>query len=183
MTFPRYSESPFGRAFLIQPPSTFVRRPRMLEYFWKTSAVAESFTEEAKSYAFLDRNPHPNLIRRLGALVNENRAVGLILAQLTSTVFDAVMEEKHVDAEKVVTQLRAEIKHLHGLGYFHNDVHLNNIMMDGCGNFILIDYELARRVGTEIPHLGKLSSFDIDNASIERVVRELTVLQRRNKVY
>lgn len=63
----------------------------------------------------------------------------------------------HVDMTKAITTVLQVLERLHSFGWCHCDVRWPNVILDviGTGEFVLIDFEYARKVNEECPGIKK----------------------------
>jgi hypothetical protein len=128
---------------------TFQRATALVEYFptWEpymlqvpeAIPLSEIHIKELQSYAYIDapervaaqtikdlencqmllQHPHPNIVPYLGCLVEE----------------------------KLLQGWEAGIRHIHSIGYVHNDVHPTNLMVLDDGTPVVIDFNMLTRKG------------------------------------
>lgn len=105
--------------------------------------VADCLLSEAHTYELLKANPHPNIAVYHGCNVGEGRVTKLVLDKyklnlvqyadttaMSATIADALFEE-----------ILSAVRHLHMLGFAHNDLNPYNICIDAEGHAVVIDLD------------------------------------------
>ena len=166
-----YDEAMFGTAYQFTPLNCFLRRPRLFIYFAKTSAIADDFVSEARVLVALDKNPHPNVVSRIGCVLRENYVIGIAIPRYRITLSEAVINQVAFDRLLAFRQLRSAVAHLHNIGYCHNDTDLNNFVVSQTVMVVLIDLEFARGEGTVISEIDIISSREEDYRAVCHVAK------------
>ena len=117
-----------------------MRLPRLIEYLLSKTAIADSFKAEARVYTAIAKKPHPHLVSRRGCLLQKGHVVGLLLQKYKYTLLEAVSKEPKIDIAEIFSQAAAAARHLHSLGFCHNDIHVNNIILSDARVAVLIDF-------------------------------------------
>lgn len=144
--FPEYSRDVFGPAYFTSPLSApvgaFLKRPKV--FSCNAYDVFHQIMDEAAVYSSISKHPHKNLSQYLGAYVRQNRVLGFFLKRYPCTLADRVGKQcGAINIDNVLEGLKDAVKHLHWLGFCHNDIHLDNIMLDEHDEAVLIDFDFA----------------------------------------
>lgn len=62
--------------------------------------------------------------------------------------------QRSKDYSRVLAGIESGIKHLHALGFVHNDINPSNIMLDG-DEAVIIDFGSCRRAGESLEGAGR----------------------------
>ncbi|CZT06280.1 hypothetical protein WAI453_006285 [Rhynchosporium graminicola] len=133
----------------------YFKAPSISEYN-DDDAIAKLTLEEVDTNEVLKNHPHPNLGVYLGCIVHKGLIVRLAFRKYFNVLPDRVwVPNSTIDfpAEariKCMDGIAAAAKHLHLLGYAHNDISPSNIMFDGNDVPILIDLDSCGRFGSKI---------------------------------
>ena len=87
---------------------------------------------------------HPNLVRCYGYFKDllENNVTVIVMEFIQGYDLYYMHVDNHkYNLDQVIVQLVHGLKYLHGLGYIHRDIKLENIVMDLKGNIKIIDYD------------------------------------------
>ena len=57
-----------------------------------------------------------------------------------------------IDKERFLTAVEDAVRHLHSLGYAHNDLNSRNIMVNEDRLPVLVDFEACRKIGEKLPY-------------------------------
>lgn len=127
--------------------------------------VANVLLHEASVLEQLRQRPHPSLVTYYGVVVKDDRITHLCLKRCRCNL----VEYLHVDLpigerERIMTETRQGIEHLHSLGLAHNDINprkLNfpslriasltmkkeNICIDSKGHAVIVDFDATLAFG------------------------------------
>ena len=109
----------------------------------------QKFLQEAKLVARLN-NRH---IIDVFDIFEENGTAYYVMDYLSGgSLADKVSANgalEKVEAGKVITQLAAALSYIHGQKILHLDVKPSNVMFDGEGNVVLIDFGISKQYGAE----------------------------------
>lgn len=94
--------------------------------------------------------PHPNIVPFYGCRVRSGRITGLVLHAYERDLRETVKQGKPVDEQKIVDGLESALRHMHALGWAHNDVNPYNIMVNEAGEPILVDFGSACKIGDKM---------------------------------
>ncbi|KAE8152810.1 kinase-like protein [Aspergillus avenaceus] len=142
--------------------AVFVKTPSLLAYV--DGNLEKRISREVEICEILQKKPHPNIATYYGLNESHGRVSGLCFKRYTSTLLEAVnplhlnkaaflSSGRELVTESMKTGLQgllAAIKHLHSLGLVHNDINPANIMLDGEGTLILIDFDSCRNIGESL---------------------------------
>ncbi|KAF2823823.1 hypothetical protein CC86DRAFT_60371 [Ophiobolus disseminans] len=119
--------------------------------FQKTGKSAVTL-REIQICETLRQQPHPNICLYRGVTVGaEGLVTGLVFDRYDATLFDLVHEGRRFDAVACICDVEAGIKHLHSLGYIHDDLKPDNIFYSTrTGRFVLGDFDSAHRIGSTL---------------------------------
>jgi serine/threonine protein kinase len=95
----------------------------------------------------LKMNPHPNISRYHGCVVEDGWIKGLSFDRYAMTLAERVQDERPLDIDACLRGIQAGVDHLHSLGLIHNDLHPDNIMMNGDDTVVIIDFDSSRPKG------------------------------------
>ncbi|KAF5004589.1 hypothetical protein FDECE_8919 [Fusarium decemcellulare] len=125
--------------------------------------IAEVVLQEAEICETLKENPHPNVVRYLGCLVEDGRIVALVLAKYRMQLSDKLAESSPAERQMYYEGVERGVQHLHQLGLVHNDLNPSNIMLDGT-NPVIIDFDSCRPKGEEIGAKAGTFGWDLEEA-------------------
>ncbi|POR35871.1 Serine/threonine protein kinase [Tolypocladium paradoxum] len=138
------------------PPNVFVKRPRLALYdiFLKHKVVhllPKGLVEEAEAMEVLGSQPHPNIVRYHGCHVRRGHITGLVLDRHPHDL-ENYLKNGHAirDKQLFMESLESAIRHVHSLGWAHNDLNPTNILVTEDSRPILIDFGSARRIGEKL---------------------------------
>ncbi|KAH7401400.1 kinase-like domain-containing protein [Pyrenochaeta sp. MPI-SDFR-AT-0127] len=138
------------------PPNIYIKRPTLLLYdvFQEhniLSLIPKGLLEEAKTMDMLSQHSHPNMIHYHGCRVRCGRIAGLVLDHHPNTLNDYVKNKVgFVDKELFMQALESAIRHLHSLGWAHNDLNPSNVLVNKEAMPVLIDFGSAREIGLKL---------------------------------
>ena len=120
--------------------------------------VAKMGLAEARTHQRFLAHPHANLGTYLGCVVHGGRIVGLAFPRYVQDLMARVDEARAQpptcfppEAQSAcMDSIESAVRHLHSMGYGHNDISAPNIMFDGDGNAILIDLDSCTPLGEKI---------------------------------
>jgi len=143
----------------------YIKRPKLLclDNEEDTKLLPRMLLEEAEVLQFFEQHPHPNLVRFHGCTTNRDRLTGIALEK-----HDIVLQYRHedvphpLDIDACMHKIREGIKHIHSLGFAHNDLNPTNILLDGDDNPIIIDFGSCKRFGEKLLSGGTYGWIDED---------------------
>ena len=142
--------------------AVYVKTPSLLAYV--NGNLEKQIAREIEACEIIQKNPHPNIATYYGYNETHGRVSGLCFKRYTSTLVEAV-NPRHLGKAAFLSSARelvkanmksslegilAAIKHLHSLGLVHNDITPANIMIDGDGTLILVDFDSCRCIGESL---------------------------------
>ncbi|KAL4935318.1 hypothetical protein BDV06DRAFT_234434 [Aspergillus oleicola] len=142
--------------------AVYIKTPSLLAYIHGN--LEKQIAREIETCEILRKNPHPNIATYYGYNETYGRVSGLCFKQYRSTLLETVNPQclgkvafrssaRELVREDIISGLEgisAAIKHLHSLGLVHNDINPANIMIDGDGTLILIDFDSCRYIGESL---------------------------------
>ena len=183
----------------------FLKRPNISVHAKDDALIAKIALAEARTNEALLMHPHPNLGTYLGCVVREGRLVGLAFPKYVETLSARVETTRkagsaHFTVEQGQTwmdSIQSAARHLHSVGYGHNDISACNIMFDRNDVPVLIDFDSCTPLGEKLTKGGVVggwrgprfskeqfqkSSVECDECSIQFVrdwlVDELSSVQK-----
>ena len=107
----------------------------------------DSFVKEVTVLSAIN---HPNVIKMIGAVIEENN-VGIVMEYLRCSLFRAVFVDCSLrDAGKkrtIISQVASALEHLHSKNIAHCDIKSENILLDWNDNAKLCDFGLSALKG------------------------------------
>jgi serine/threonine protein kinase len=134
-------------------PDVYIKRPKLNVYdAWvNTGLLAKLFLAEAEVLEVLNRKPHPNIIRYHGCIVKRGRITGIVLDRCHETLTDRLKDGAGgFDVESCMERVRSGVGHLHSLGYAHNDINPNNIMVGQDDTPTIVDFSSCQLFGKDL---------------------------------
>ncbi|RCI07917.1 hypothetical protein L249_5886 [Ophiocordyceps polyrhachis-furcata BCC 54312] len=180
----------FTRAPDPLPLNTHIKTPRLISFDRlhqspQPNYIADTILNEVGVCEVLKQNPHPNIARYLGCQVSHGRIIGIGFAKYSTTLMEAVNPGNYMKrqlrsvrgkGEDYNHLLRGvEIRHLHALGFVHNDINPSNIML--CNNTaVIIDFGSCRRQGASLDDVGRTYEWYDENAKFAAPQNDLNAL-------
>lgn len=115
--------------------------------------VADCVLNEVAVLERLRNDPHPNLARYYGCVVEDGRITHICLERYHSNLVDRVCGSAATAKEEnsgILDDLSRGVHHLHSLGLAHNDINPYNICIDTDGTAVLIDFDSCLPFGKEL---------------------------------
>jgi serine/threonine protein kinase len=121
--------------------------------------VATRTVKDLENCQMLMQHPHPNVLPYLGCLVEDGRVTGLCFKKASKTLMEMVNPKMVLkvkfdascyplpNKEKLLQGWEAGIRHIHSIGYVHNDVHPTNLMVLDDGTPVVIDFDMLTKKG------------------------------------
>ena len=167
----------------------------------RSKVVAELMLAEARVNQMFLAEPHVNLGTYLGCVLHEGRIVQLAFPYYLETLSDRVIRAKQEgsdcfpanEQEKCLNGIRAAVRHIHSMGYAHNDISACNILFDRNENAVLIDLDSCTLIGETLKKGGivggwrgpffwgkefKYLSIDCDELSLQYIADWLSDMSR-----
>lgn len=149
------------------PANCFIKRPRLSQVDMlrdasggvNTASVIDNFFLEAGFMPKLANNPHPNICEFLGVQVIDGKIAGICCKMYRDTLEQRLnpgglgktkfkySDGSLKDRQGFLNGVRAGIKHLHSLGFVHNDICPSNIMFKDDDTPVIIDFSATRPIG------------------------------------
>lgn len=137
--------------------ATFIKRPNLSDYhFFRGDdgrglrRMRELLLNEAQVLETISQAPHPNIVRYHGCRITRGRVSGIVMDKVPGDNLRQLVESRQgllqVDLEPFMKALISAVEHMHKLGFSHNDICPNNVMVEG-GRPVLIDFGSCRRTG------------------------------------
>jgi len=99
----------------------------------------------------LSRTPHPNIVAYHGCVVKDGLIVGIALEKCVKDLSERLQDTKTpLDIDKCLVQIAAALIHIHGLGYCHNDIKPQNVMVRADGSVALIDFDSCLPIAEQL---------------------------------
>jgi serine/threonine protein kinase len=160
-----YPQAPWNITTFAEPISSdvFLKGPKLHADFIGTGLLPKLFLQEAKILEHLLENPHPNIIRYRGCLIERDRIVGIILDRHPMTLKRRLENDmRGFNAENCMREITSAVNHLHSLGLAHNDLTPMNIMVDEHDTSIIIDFGSCQPFGCKLITAGTPGWIDED---------------------
>ncbi|RSL69731.1 hypothetical protein CEP54_002108 [Fusarium duplospermum] len=137
--------------------NTWLKRPLIHAYSKKdpTNWAANVFLDEIKAHQLVEEHPHRNLVKFKACLEKDGLVVG-VLQKRYPTALNFRVEARSqppYDATAFYQDIEAGLRHLHSLGFAHNDLNPSNVMIDAEDRPIIIDLGAATPLG-QVLHQG-----------------------------
>jgi hypothetical protein len=136
-----------------------IKKLRSSAYIDVLERVAARTIKDLKNCQMLTQHPYPNVVPYLGCLVKDGQVTGLCFRKASKTLMEMVNPEivfkvkfdaschSLPDKEKLLQGWEASIRHIHSIGYVHNDVYLTNLMVLDNRTLVVIDFNTLTRKG------------------------------------
>ncbi|RAL00173.1 kinase-like protein [Aspergillus ibericus CBS 121593] len=174
------------RGPLIQPTwsTIYIKTPSLLSYV-DGSDLEQQILREVTVCEILRNNPHPNLATYYGCQETNGRVSGLCFKRYTCTLLEKA-NPGHLNKEEFRLSGREHvgeairscldgildgIRHLHSLGFVHNDINPANIMFDEDGGPVIIDFDSCRRIGESLKGTETKRTHQWHDPRVEMVVQ------------
>ena len=149
------------------PHTMFVKYPAMAIRHEAAdfSRLKQRILREVQFCELLRVFPHPNVAQYQGCVVIDGYIRGICFARYPSTLNDCVnplpgycKEDFRYGGEHrlpkgrkhFLTSLKAGVEHIHGLGYVHNDLKPDNVMVKEDGGAVVIDFDSVMKMGASM---------------------------------
>lgn len=103
----------------------------------------------------ISKSPHANIIRYHGCRVRRDRITAIVLERLDQTLTQCASASliQGLDQDRFLQALESAVEHLHALGFAHNDIDPDNIMVKN-GHPIVIDFGSCQPFGKRLQSVG-----------------------------
>nr|GAT53634.1 predicted protein [Mycena chlorophos] len=155
--------------------------PAQLEEFTQ----AKIQLQELRICEILRASPHPNICRYLGYL---RHADGVHIAGLCfqrhvknlRALVEELPEGEVLPLEtcvRIMDGIESGLRHLHGLGFAHNDLNPENVMLDKFGQAVVIDFDSCVEIGASMSgNQGTTFGWEYENTGISKAENDLWAL-------
>ncbi|KAE8146850.1 kinase-like domain-containing protein [Aspergillus avenaceus] len=159
--FPKWPTS--GVELTQAPPAltdnVHIKRPPLdlyetLKEYNQLHQLQEMLLAEARVMEMLCQHPHPNIIRYYGCRVVRGHVTGLVMekhAQDLDTYLKGGIGM--LDRASFMNALESSVRHLHALGWAHNDLTPTNILVNGDCMPVLIDFGGCQPIGSRLKYI------------------------------
>ncbi|KAK5108233.1 hypothetical protein LTR62_008689 [Meristemomyces frigidus] len=149
----------------------YIKRPKLiyLDNLEETQLLPKMLVEEAQVLELLKPYRHRNIVRYHGCILTRGRIAGIALQK-----YDIILQYRFdddpraLDVTACMNGIRAGIKHLHSLGFAHNDLNPMNIAMDKDDQPIILDFGSCRKFGEALLSGGTPGWIDEDYSTSAR---------------
>jgi predicted Ser/Thr protein kinase len=136
-------------------PTTYVKKPKAmwLETLNRRQQGLYLLEKEARICDQIRRKGglHPNIAHYHGMVVENDRITGLAFEKYVCDLHDIDWFSDRVpDLDRVYNDIREGIRHLHSVGYCHNDLKPMNICLTEEGRAVIIDFDSAMPTGEKL---------------------------------
>ncbi|KAJ5722411.1 hypothetical protein N7488_000446 [Penicillium malachiteum] len=137
-----------------------------------------SLVAEAKILEELSQHPHPNLIGYHGCRVARGHITGIVLDRHPYDL-RSYIENGHdlVNKTLFMTGLESVIRHLHALGWAHNDLTPANVLVGEDYQPLLIDFEGCQKFGEGLTYIRGTEDW------IEGKIEDYTTSEARHDIF
>lgn len=170
--------------------SLYIKRPKLLclDNPDEAQLLPRLLADEARTLECLQRCKHKNLVRYYGCISRRGKIVGIALEKYDVILqyrFEDDPREFNIDA--CVSGIRAGMKHLHSLGFAHNDLNPMNIALDKDDQPVILDFGSCRRFGEMLLSGGTPGWMDEDYSTSsphhdESALRKVEAWLRKNEI-
>ncbi|KAL1849088.1 hypothetical protein Plec18170_007747 [Paecilomyces lecythidis] len=125
-----------------------------LKEYKQLHQLKEMLLAEAQVMEMFCHHPHPNIIRYYGCWVVRGYVTGLVMDKhaqnLEAYVKDGVGP---LDKPSFMNALESSLRHVHALGWAHNDLTPANILVNGNRMPVLIDFGGCQPIGSRLKYI------------------------------
>lgn len=158
----------------------YLKRPKLLclDDPDETRMLPTMLVEEARTLEIFKAHPHRHLVRYHGCVARRGRIVALALERYGGVLQYRFQDDpRDFDSTACMRALRDAVKHMHGLGFAHNDVNPMNIGVDHEDQPVLLDFGSCRRFG-EILLSGGTPGWIDENFSVSEKLHDESALEK-----
>ncbi|KAI1187399.1 kinase-like domain-containing protein [Nemania serpens] len=169
----------FTRAPEPLPANCYLKRQSLLTYEATPSAhkFGDPILVEVEACEILREHPHPNIVRYLGCVVKNGRIEALAFNKYTITLYDMLVNGLSFDKSRCMNGIEAGVRHMHDLGFVHNDLNPANIMMDG-DSPVIIDFDSCKLEGEKLGLKGGTYGYSVDEEEYSKRSNDLYSLSK-----
>lgn len=133
------------------PLGCYIKQPRLIEYSDAEASLnpGAQLLHEAIIWEALNKSPHPNIARFLGCVIEGRRLTGLCFVKYPMNLLEAARSSNSLNIKHCLLGIENGVRHLHTLGFIHNDLNPSNIMMDG-DTPVIIDLDSCKQEGAKL---------------------------------
>ncbi|KAI0394415.1 hypothetical protein F5Y17DRAFT_475681 [Xylariaceae sp. FL0594] len=177
-------------------PLNFTRKPRLISYDRyhqgpQPTYIADDVLRETAVCELLRQNPHPNIAEYRGCQVSggDKRIVGVCFAKYEQTLmqavnphsygkrqFQAARQDRLQSYRHILKGVESGLRHIHKLGFAHNDINPSNIMLHGDVP-IIIDFNSSQKVGESLEGVGRTYEWYDETVQSSLPENDLNALQ------
>jgi serine/threonine protein kinase len=145
--------------------------------------------QEVQVCEILRLQPHPNIAKYMGCEVHDNKISGLCCKQYRESLQKllnpgqlnkrAFARSVCLDAKwcsSIIEGIKKGLKHLHALGFVHNDLTPSDVMLDERDIAIIIHFGSCRRRGESLTGIGRTYELYDDEVKIASPSNDLDAL-------
>ncbi|RDA83126.1 hypothetical protein CP532_2729 [Ophiocordyceps camponoti-leonardi (nom. inval.)] len=177
-----------------RPLNSHIKTPRLISFdrlyrSEQPNYIADSILNEVEVCEVLRQNPHRNVARYLGCRESHGRIIGVCFVKYSTTLMEAVNPGNYMkrqlrsvrgkgeeeDYNHLLRGVEDGIRHLHKLGFVHNDINPSNIML--CNDTaVIIDFGSCRRLGASLDGVGRTYEWYDEKAEFAAPQNDLNAL-------
>lgn len=163
----------------------YIKKPHIYAYY-EVDDLEALIAREVETCELLRQHPHPNISPYSGCVELRGRVSGLCFKKHQQTLYErynpralnkvAFLEsddrrrwvgvDGNLALQRAAERLLDAIKHLHALGIIHNDITPANVMLDGDGTLVLIDFDSCRGRGASLGNTKRTYGWHDPNTKI-----------------
>lgn len=144
---------PYVADYTIANPSHveqhYVKIPSLISYReCDGPKIAHRVAREVRLLELLRKHPHEDIVKHMSCVVEGGAVAGGCLEKFQESLYDWTwMNREKSEGEKVLACVAAALRHLHQMGYCHNDISPSDIMFHEDGRVVIIDFDSCRPIG------------------------------------
>jgi serine/threonine protein kinase len=105
---------------------------------------------EVQMYEVIKRAPHPNIAKYYGCVVDKDGLIPDCACSDTKKTLDQMVDDgDSLDHEACLSDIKAGIGHLHGLGIIHCDINPANVFLNE-STFVIGDFDSSGLEGDKL---------------------------------
>lgn len=158
---------PPGCTTITDTTRTYIKKPNLMA-FGNGLDLNRGILAEVQVGEALREKPHPNLAEYYGCTASEGRVSGLCFKKYPQKLMAKVNpghlgkapllaskenQEARTQAARYLPGIEEGIRHLHSLGYIHNDLNPSNIMITEDDIPVVIDFDSATPPGAPLDQI------------------------------
>ncbi|KAJ5738147.1 peptidase S66 LD-carboxypeptidase A [Penicillium malachiteum] len=140
------------------PSNIYLKRPRLFVYddYKEQDAVdiiPALLLEEANTLETLSQHPNPGIIKYYGCRIKRGFITALALERHPSDLKRYIKDNKGpLNEGKFMNALESAIKHLHSIGFAHNDINPANVLLDEEKMPVLADFNSCKPIREKLTY-------------------------------